>query len=147
MREAPAITTIEALVGAGATVQAYDPQAVAVARTILRSGVIFAKHSYDAIRGADCLAIVTEWNEFRRPDFDRMRRLMKAPVVFDGRNIFDPQKMEQSGFIYYSIGRDTTTGGNRQHLGSDQTDSVGLGRNAPPYAPANTGEPSIEDAT
>ena len=63
------------------------------------------RSNYDALKGADCLAIVTEWNEFRRPDFDRMRTLMRSPVVFDGRNLFTPEQMKQNGFTYYSIGR------------------------------------------
>ena len=61
--------------------------------------------NYGALKGADALAIVTEWNEFRRPDFERMRTLMKAPVIFDGRNLFAPAQMKQNGFTYYSIGR------------------------------------------
>ena len=65
----------------------------------------FASKSYDALKGADCLAIVTEWNEFRRPDFARMRSLMRSPVIFDGRNLFETDQMKQNGFTYYSIGR------------------------------------------
>ena len=105
MREAPAIPFIEALLAAGASVQAYDPEAVKVARGIFGSGVSYAATSYDAVKGADCLAIVTEWSEFRRPDFDRMKALMRAPVIFDGRNLFTPEQMKQHGFTYYSIGR------------------------------------------
>jgi UDPglucose 6-dehydrogenase len=105
MREAPSLALIEALLGAGARVQAYDPEAIRVAKGLLGSRVTFASGNYEALRGADCLAIVTEWNEFRRPDFARMRKLMLAPVVFDGRNIYTPQQMQQNGFTYYSIGR------------------------------------------
>jgi UDPglucose 6-dehydrogenase len=105
MREAPAIPLIEALVAAGATVQAYDPEAMKVARGIFGNQITYAASNYDALKGADCLTIVTEWNEFRRPDFARMRSLMRSPVVFDGRNIFTPDEMKQSGFTYYSIGR------------------------------------------
>jgi UDPglucose 6-dehydrogenase len=105
MREAPAIPLIEALIAAGATVQAYDPEAIKVARGIFGNKVTFASNNYDALRGADCLAIVTEWNEFRRPDFTRMRSLMRSAVIFDGRNIFTPDEMKQSGFRYYSVGR------------------------------------------
>ncbi len=105
MREAPAIPLIEALLAAGVSVQAYDPEAMKVAKTIFGSAVTFAPTNYDALKGADCLAIVTEWNEFRRPDFARMRTLMRAPVVFDGRNLFTPDQMKQNGFSYYSIGR------------------------------------------
>jgi UDPglucose 6-dehydrogenase len=105
MREAPSLTLIEGLLGAGARVQAYDPEAMRVAKAILGSRVTFATGNYEALRGADGLAIVTEWNEFRRPDFARMRKLMRTPVIFDGRNIFTPQQMKQNGFTYYSIGR------------------------------------------
>ena len=105
MRDAPAIPLIEALLSAGATVQAYDPEATKVAKAIFGTRVTFAGKNYDALKGADCLAIVTEWNEFRRPDFARMRKLMRAPVVFDGRNLFTPEQMKQNGFTYYSIGR------------------------------------------
>ena len=105
MREAPAVPLIEALLAAGATVQAYDPEAIKVARGIFGNRITYAASNYDALKGADCLAIVTEWNEFRRPDFTRMRSLMRAAVVFDGRNIFTPDEMKQSGFAYYSIGR------------------------------------------
>ena len=105
MREAPAIPLIEALLAAGATVQVYDPEAIKVARGIFGNTITYAASNYDALKGADCLAIVTEWNEFRRPDFTRMRSLMRSAVVFDGRNLFTPDEMKQSGFAYYSIGR------------------------------------------
>jgi len=105
MREAPAIPLIESLLQAGATVQVYDPEAMAVAKKLFGSRVTYADANYTALKGADALAIVTEWNEFRRPDFERMRSLMKTPVIFDGRNLFAPAQMKQSGFTYYSIGR------------------------------------------
>jgi UDPglucose 6-dehydrogenase len=105
MREAPAIALIESLLAAGATVQVYDPEAMAVAKKHFGSRVTYADANYAALKGADALAIVTEWNEFRRPDFDRMRSLMKSPVIFDGRNLFVPAQMKQNGFTYYSIGR------------------------------------------
>jgi len=105
MREAPSIPLIKALLAEGATVQAYDPQATKVAKGIFGSKVTFAAKSYDALKGADCLAIVTEWSEFRRPDFEKMRKVMRSPVIFDGRNLFTPEQMKQSGFTYYSIGR------------------------------------------
>src|SRR5689334_23256930 len=105
MREAPAIPLVEQLLAAGATVQVYDPEAMAVAKKHFGSRVSYADANYGALKGADALAIVTEWNEFRRPDFDRMRTLMKSPVIFDGRNLFVPAQMKQNGFIYYSIGR------------------------------------------
>jgi UDPglucose 6-dehydrogenase len=105
MREAPSIPLIKTLLAEGAAVQAYDPQATKVARGVFGSKVTYAAKSYDALKGADCLAIVTEWSEFRRPDFEKMRKLMRSPVIFDGRNLFTPEQMKQSGFTYYSIGR------------------------------------------
>jgi len=105
MREAPAIPLIEALLAAGARVQAYDPEAVTVARGIFGKRITYSPSNYDALKGADALAIVTEWNEFRRPDFARMRTLMRSPIIFDGRNLFTPEQMTQNGFTYYSIGR------------------------------------------
>jgi UDPglucose 6-dehydrogenase len=105
MREAPAIPLIEALLAAGVAVQAYDPEAMKVAKGIFGSKVTFAASNYEALKGADCLAIVTEWNEFRRPDLNRMRTLMRSPIIFDGRNIFTSDEMKQCGFTYYSIGR------------------------------------------
>jgi UDPglucose 6-dehydrogenase len=105
MREAPSVPLIEGLLAAGAVVQAYDPEAVPVARRIFGNRVTFAAGNYEALKGADCLAIVTEWNEFRRPDFQRMRKLMREPIVFDGRNLYTPDQMKQNGFTYYSIGR------------------------------------------
>jgi UDPglucose 6-dehydrogenase len=105
MREAPSIPLLEALLTAGARVQAYDPEAMKIARGIFGNRVTFAANNYDALKGADALAIVTEWNEFRRPDFARMRKLMKEPLVFDGRNLFAPEQMKQNGFTYYSVGR------------------------------------------
>ena len=105
MREAPSVALINALLAGGAKVQAYDPEAVPVAKGLFGSRVTFAAHNYDALTGADCLAIVTEWSEFRTPDFARMSKLMRAPVIFDGRNLFTPEHMKQLGFTYYSIGR------------------------------------------
>ena len=105
MREAPSVAIIDALLAAGAKIQAYDPEASTVAKGIFGNRVSFATGNYDALKGADCLAIVTEWNEFRRPDFERMRKVMRSPVIFDGRNLFTPEQMREHGFTYYSIGR------------------------------------------
>jgi len=105
MREAPAVPMIEALVSAGVSVQAFDPEAMRVAKGIFGSRITYATSAYDAVKGADALAILTEWNEFRRPDFSRIRSLMRSPTVFDGRNLFVPAHMKQNGFTYYSIGR------------------------------------------
>jgi len=105
MREAPAIPIIERLLAKGATVKAYDPAAAPVARRLFDGRIALCERSYDALAGADALAIVTEWNEFREPDFAKMRSLLKAPVVFDGRNIYSPEQMQALGFTYFSIGR------------------------------------------
>ncbi|MEE8129400.1 MAG: UDP-glucose/GDP-mannose dehydrogenase family protein [Vicinamibacterales bacterium] len=105
MREAPSITMIEALLEAGAKVVAYDPQAHRAARAVFGSRITLAARSYDALKKADALGILTEWNEFREPDFSRMRSLMRTPVIFDGRNLFDREQMRAHGFTYHSIGR------------------------------------------
>jgi UDPglucose 6-dehydrogenase len=105
MREAPAIVIVKALLEQGAKVQAFDPEAQRMARTIFGSKITYAAKSYDALKGADALVIVTEWHEFREPDFDRMRKLMRSPIIFDGRNIYNPQQMKAHGFTYSSIGR------------------------------------------
>ena len=105
MREAPAITIVNRLLARGAAVRAYDPEAMRTARGLFGSRITLCEKSYDALVNADALAIVTEWNEFREPDFDRMRKLLKEPVVFDGRNIYSPEHMRALGFTYFSIGR------------------------------------------
>ncbi len=105
MREAPAITIIEGLLKAGATVQAYDPEARETARRIFGDRITYCTNAYDALKDADALALVTEWNEFREPDFARMKKRMKSPVIFDGRNIYKPEAIQAQGFTYYSIGR------------------------------------------
>ena len=105
MREAPAITIIDTLLSMGATVRAYDPEATQTARQVLGDRITYCNHSYEALTGADALAVVTEWNEFREPDFGKMRQLLKSPVVFDGRNIYAPEQMRGLGFQYFSIGR------------------------------------------
>jgi UDPglucose 6-dehydrogenase len=105
MREAPAIDLIDGLLAGGAKVQAFDPEAMQVARKTFGGRIAYADSGYDALAGVDALAIVTEWNEFREPDFVRMRKLMRAPVIFDGRNLYSPAQMKAQGFTYYSIGR------------------------------------------
>jgi len=105
MREAPAITIVNRLLALGAKVRAFDPAAMDVARRIFGNRISFVKKSYDALAGADALAIVTEWNEFREPDFARMKKLLKNPVIFDGRNIYNKDHMKALGFTYHSIGR------------------------------------------
>jgi UDPglucose 6-dehydrogenase len=105
MREAPAISIIERLLAAGATVRAYDPEAGPTAKRIFDGRIALCEKSYDALTGADALAIITEWNEFREPDYQKMRQLMRSPTVFDGRNIYSPEQMRSLGFSYFSIGR------------------------------------------
>jgi UDPglucose 6-dehydrogenase len=105
MREAPAVPLIQGLLAAGASVHAYDPEAMKVAKGIFGSKVHFAESNYAALTGADALAIVTEWSEFREPDYARMRKLMRTPVIFDGRNIYNPESLRSQGFTYISMGR------------------------------------------
>jgi UDPglucose 6-dehydrogenase len=106
MRDAPSITVIDSLLGAGARVQAFDPEAMEEARKIFGDRIQYTHRNYDTLHGASALLILTEWNEFRRPDFDRVKKLMTRPVIFDGRNIYDPADLRKLGFTYYSIGRD-----------------------------------------
>ena len=105
MRDAPAITVIDALLDAGAQVQAFDPEAMMEARKLFGERIRYAQRNYDALNGASALLILTEWNEFRRPDFQRIKSLLKQPVIFDGRNIYDPADLRKLGFDYISIGR------------------------------------------
>jgi UDPglucose 6-dehydrogenase len=105
MREAPSVPLIRALLDAGAAVAAYDPEAAKVARGIFGSEVDLKDRSYEALAGADALAIVTEWHEFREPDWTRIKKLLKTPVIFDGRNIYNPEHLRGLGFTYYSMGR------------------------------------------
>jgi UDPglucose 6-dehydrogenase len=105
MRDAPSITVIESLLAAGARVQAFDPEAMEEARKIFGDRIQYTHRNYDALHGAAALLILTEWNEFRRPDFARIKGLLKQPVIFDGRNIYDPGDVRKLGFTYYSIGR------------------------------------------
>ena len=109
MREAPSRVLMEALWAAGARVQAYDPTAMPEVRRIYgeRPELVLASSMEDALKGADALAIVTEWQEFRSPDFDAMRAALKQPAIFDGRNLYDPALMTRFGFTYYGIGRGT----------------------------------------
>jgi UDPglucose 6-dehydrogenase len=105
VREAPALTIIEALRNEGVSLRAYDPAAMEEMKRKIGSAVRYCDNNYEALKGADALLLLTEWNDFRRPDFDRMKSLMKHPVVFDGRNIYDPKVMKEKGFTYYGIGR------------------------------------------
>ncbi len=105
MREAPSITIINALLEHGAKIKAYDPKAIDIAKSHFKDRVTYTKNSYDALENADALLLLTEWNEFRRPDFDKVKTLMKTPVVFDGRNQYDSKRLSDKGFIYYGIGK------------------------------------------
>jgi UDPglucose 6-dehydrogenase len=105
VREAPALVLIDALLKAGAKVRAHDPEAMANVKELYGDKITYSDRPYGALEGADGLAVVTEWQEFRNPDFEVMKRLLKAPVIFDGRNIYDEKVMAQYGFTYYAIGR------------------------------------------
>jgi UDPglucose 6-dehydrogenase len=105
MREAPSLTLIEALLRSGATVAAHDPVAMAEGRRRLGDVIHYAASNYDALDGADALVIVTDWNEYRHPDFTRMKSMLRQPIVIDGRNLYNAARMQSLGFMYDSIGR------------------------------------------
>lgn len=105
MREAPALTIIKRLTEAGANIHAFDPKATEEAKLLTGNTVKYAKSSYEALSGADALILVTEWNEFRRPDFEKMKTLLKNPVIFDGRNQYEPKRMQERGFEYICTGK------------------------------------------
>jgi len=105
MREAPSIGLVRDLLEAGCKVNVHDPEAMDVARGVFGETVTYCTKNYEALKGADALCIVTEWNEFRHPDFDRIKGLLKAPVIFDGRNLWEPRDMQARGFTYFPIGR------------------------------------------
>jgi UDPglucose 6-dehydrogenase len=106
MREAPSLVIIEGLLERGAQVQVHDPEAMEVARRYyLGDRVLYLDQSFQALAGADALLIVTEWHMYRRPDLQRIRTLLGSPIIFDGRNLFEPARMREAGFEYYSIGR------------------------------------------
>ena len=105
MREAPSRVVIEQLLALGAKIQVYDPEAMREARKIFGKKIRYAKNNYEALRGADALILVTEWNEFRNPDFKKMKELLKDPVIFDGRNQYSRREMQDLGFVYFAVGR------------------------------------------
>jgi UDPglucose 6-dehydrogenase len=105
MREAPSLVVIQELLAAGARIRAHDPEALATARNIFGDRVTYHESNYEALREADALVILTEWNQFRHPNFQRIKTALKAPVIFDGRNLYDPALMRALEFRYYSIGR------------------------------------------
>ena len=105
VREAPALVLIDALLAAGVHCRVHDPEAMPNVRAQYGDKLTYCDRPYGALEGADGLAIVTEWQEFRNPDFEVMRRLLREKVIFDGRNLYEPRQMAQLGFTYYGIGR------------------------------------------
>ncbi|HKE90470.1 MAG TPA: UDP-glucose/GDP-mannose dehydrogenase family protein [Gemmatimonadales bacterium] len=105
VRESPAIVLVEALLAAGAKVRAHDPAAVDTARRVLGDRVTFVEHAYEAVAGADALVVVTEWLEYRNPDFARIKQALQQALIVDGRNLYDPERLSQLGFTYDCIGR------------------------------------------
>jgi UDPglucose 6-dehydrogenase len=105
IREAPALSLINAMLAEGVTLRVHDPEAMKNIREIYEDKLIYCDRPYGALEGADALAIATEWQEFRHPDFEVIKRLLKAPVIFDGRNLYEPRQMEALGFMYYAIGQ------------------------------------------
>jgi UDPglucose 6-dehydrogenase len=107
IREAPSLYNIDALLELGASVSAYDPEAMGHVKQLMGDKITFTKNPYEALEGADALLIVTEWPQFRTPDFERMDSLLKNKVIFDGRNLYELNQMQELGYTYYSIGRQT----------------------------------------
>jgi UDPglucose 6-dehydrogenase len=107
VREAPALVLADDLLAAGVRLLVHDPEAMDNVREQYGDRLVYAAQPMDVLEGADALAINTEWGEFRNPDFNEMKRRMARPVIFDGRNLYDPRQMQQAGFTYYSIGRTT----------------------------------------
>jgi UDPglucose 6-dehydrogenase len=107
MREAPSIYTVRALVARGATIKAYDPAAMSEARKVIGNQVEYVDDCYKTLDGASALLIMTEWQEFRDPDFALVKSKLKRPLIIDGRNLFEPADMKALGFEYHSIGRRT----------------------------------------
>jgi UDPglucose 6-dehydrogenase len=107
MREAPSIDIIKNLIKEGATIQAHDPEAIKEAQRVFgkNPNIVYFENPYDALKDADCMALITEWFLYRNPDFERVKRLLKSPVIFDGRNQYNPNEMKRMGFEYFSIGR------------------------------------------
>lgn len=109
MRESPAITIIKDLLSRGAKVTAFDPKAIDSAKEIFDNKITYAKNAYDALKGADALLLLTEWNEFRRPDFDKVKTLLKTPLIFDGRNQYDKKRLRAMGIEYTCVGQQAKT--------------------------------------
>jgi UDPglucose 6-dehydrogenase len=109
MRDAPALTLIDDVLSAGGTIVAHDPVAMEEAKRRLGSKIELAEDEYAALKGADALAVVTDWLEYRRPDFERIKSSLKRPIVVDGRNLYSVERMKELGFTYHSIGRPTVS--------------------------------------
>ena len=107
IREAPALYIIDRLLALGAKVVAYDPEAMDNVKAIYSDKINFVDHQYDNLNNADALLIITEWSAFRNPDFSKIKSALKKPIIFDGRNLYDPDDMDGKGFYYESIGRKT----------------------------------------
>lgn len=110
IREAPALYNIDELLSAGAIIRAHDPEAMENVRKLLGDRITYHENPYEAAQGADAIFIATEWPEFRAPDFTRLAAVMKSKIIFDGRNLYDLQEMQEAGFIYFSIGRKSVNG-------------------------------------
>jgi UDPglucose 6-dehydrogenase len=105
VRESPALSIIEGVLAGGGAVRAFDPKATEAARRVLGGRITYCARAYDAVEGADALALITEWGEFREPDFPRIRKAMRTPAIFDGRNVYNPRTLRELGFHYEGIGR------------------------------------------
>jgi UDPglucose 6-dehydrogenase len=105
MRDAPSVTIINCLLEMGAQVRAHDPEAIKEAKKVFGDSIVYSQNQYDILKDADALVIITEWNEYRNPDFDRIKTLLINPLIFDGRNLYQPSRMKQAGFEYLAIGR------------------------------------------
>lgn len=110
IREAPSLVLIDSLLADGAQLHVHDPEAMANVQRSYKERLTYAEHPYDALDGVDALAIVTEWKQFVHPDFEQMRKRMKSPLIFDGRNLYEPAQMKAAGFTYYCVGRATVGG-------------------------------------
>jgi len=105
MREAPSLTIIERLLAAGATVRAHDPEALHEAKNYFGDQIEYSSNQYDILSSADALVIITDWSEYRNPDFDRIKQALKQPLIVDGRNLYKPNRMKEAGIRYIPLGR------------------------------------------
>ena len=105
IRKAPSVKIIKNLLAMGAKLQVFDPQAMKEIKRVFNDKIVYANFSYEALNNADCLLLLTEWNEFRNPDFEKMKTLMKNSIIFDGRNQYINANLQEKGFEYYRIGK------------------------------------------